>query len=151
MDDQIISDTVPSETPNTSDDSSIMLNLESMIKSHLSSINRINEELKKNRQMFEDIFANDQTYQKHTEQAKEASKVKSATRAQLMKQPQVAQLSEKIKGQRSEVKQLQEALSDYLKEFQRLTGVNEIESDEGEVLEIVQVARLVRKSDRYRE
>lgn len=145
-----LEDSVAQDSATSSNDSTIMLSLESMIKSHLSSIARLNDELKKHRGMFEAIFENDETYRKHSEQAKEASKLKSATRAQIMKQPQVAQLSEKIKSTRSEIKQLQEALSDYLNEFHRMSGVNEIESDEGEVLEIVQSARLVKKSANFR-
>src|SRR5690348_2982620 len=103
----------------TSDDSSstVILNLEEMIKSHLSSIDRLTEELKKHQGMLDDIFANDPTFRNHTEKAKEASRIKSQTKQQIMKQPQVADLASKVKNLRSEMKELKDALSDYLQEY----------------------------------
>ena len=134
----------------TVDNSSILLNLDDMIKSHLSSIDRMSDELKKQNDMLNAIFENDPTYQEHTKAAKEAARVKSATKQQILKQPQAADLNLKVKNMRSEMKQLQEALSDYLKEYQRLSGANEIEGDDGEVREIVYTAKLIKKSTKYR-
>ncbi len=133
------------------DGSSVLLNLESMIKSNLSAISKLEDEYKKLKGMFDDIFENDPTYKQHNEQAKEASKIKSATKAQILKQPQVAELNEKIKTLKGEIKDMQGAVSDYVNEFHRMTGVTEIETDEGEILEIIQVSRLVKKNSRYRE
>lgn len=124
----------------------IIIELENMIKSHLSSIDRLTEEAKKHQEMLDDIFNNDQTYREHAEEAKKAAKQKSATKAQIMKQPQVAELAEKVKGLKSEVKELQEALSDYLREYQRISGVNTITDDKGQEQEIIYVAKLVKKS-----
>ena len=42
--------------------------------------------------------------------------------------------------------ELNEGLSDYLREYQRLSGSNEIEGEDGELRTIVYVAKLVRKS-----
>lgn len=143
-----------SDLTNTQDDTSgasVLLNLESMIKSHLSSVARLDEEYKKFKGMFDDIFENDPTFRQHNEQAKEAAKLKSATKAQIMKQPQVAELNEKIKTLKGEIKDMQSAISDYVNEFHRLSGVTEIETDEGEVLEIIQVAKLVKKNPKFRD
>ncbi len=128
----------------------IIISLEGMIKNHVSSIDRLTEEMKKHNDMLKDIFANDQTYQSHLEQAKEASRVKNATKQQILKQPQAADLTNKVKSMRSELKELKGALSDYLKEYQRLTGVNEIEGEDGQVREIVYEAKLVKRSDKFR-
>ena len=123
----------------------VIIELEGSIKGHLSAIDRLSEELKKHREMLEDIFTNDSTYQQHSEQAKEATKIKTKTKQQILKQPHVADISNKVKDMRSELKELKEALSDYLREYQRLSGVNEIEGDDGEIREIVYVAKLVKK------
>jgi len=48
------------------------------------------------------------------------------------------------------LKDLQNALSDYLREYQRLSGSNEIEGDDGEVREIVYVAKLVKRTSRFK-
>lgn len=132
----------------TDGQASILVNLEQLIKSHISGIDRLKDELQKHKGMLDDIFENDSTFKEHSEQAKEAAKIKSATKAQIMKQPQVTELSEKVKNMRSEIKEMENALSDYLKEYQRMSGVNEIEGEDGEVREIVYVAKLVKKCAR---
>lgn len=123
----------------------VIIELEGLIKNHIASIERVTNELRKHREMLDDIFNNDATFKEHSEKAKEANKIKSATKQQIMKQPQVADLSDKVKSMRTEVKELKEALSDYLREYQRLSGVNEIEGDDGQIHEIVYIAKLIRK------
>ena len=79
---------------------------------------------------------------------KEVNKIKSQTKAQIMNQPSVLQLSNKIKNARSEIKERQGALSDYLKEYQRMTGATEIEGRDGKIREIVNDAKLIVRSDK---
>ncbi len=128
-----------------SDQATILLSLESLIKSHIASIDRNKIELKKQKEMLEDSYNNDPVYQEHAKAAKEAAKVKSQTRLQITKQSANVQLNNKIRSLSSEVKEKQSALSDYLLEYQRMTGVNEIEGEDGEVREIVNVAKLIKK------
>src|SRR3989344_7098313 len=128
----------------------VLINMEGLIKSHVSSIDKLQDEAKKHKGMLDDIFANDPTYQAHDKAAKEASKVRATTRAQILKQPQAGELASKIKGLKSEVKELQIALSDYLQEYNRMSGVNEIEGEDGEVREIVYDAKLVKKSSIFK-
>ena len=123
---------------------SILLNLESMIKTHISSLDNLQDELSKAKGLLDDIFANDEVYQKHDKDAKEAIKVRTATKQQLLKQPQAADLNVKIKSYRSQIAETQSALSDYLGEFQRISGVDEIEDEAGEMHKIVYVAKLIR-------
>ena len=98
--------------------------------------------------MLDDIFLNDPTYQEHDKKAKEAVKVKSATRSELLKRTDVADLNNKVKEMKISVKELQEALNEYVREYQRLSGVNEITDDKGNVMEIVYTVKLVRKSSK---
>lgn len=126
--------------------SEILLNMESLIKGHISTIDKLTEESRKLKSMLDDIFANDPTYQEHDKAAKEAAKVKSGTKQQILKQPQAADLDKKLKELKSELKENQGSLSDYLQEYARMSGVNEIEGDDGEVREIVYNARLIKKS-----
>lgn len=128
----------------------VLVNMEALIKNHVSQIDKLQDEAKKYKQMLDDIFANDPTYQEHDKKAKEASKVRQTTRAQILKMPQAADLSNKVKSTKSQVKELQMALSDYLQEFQRLSGVNEIEGEDGEMREIVYEAKLIKKSSIFK-
>lgn len=126
--------------------SEILLNMESLIKGHINTIETLSVEAKKHKEMLEDIFNNDPTYQEHDKLAKEATKVKQGTKQQILKQPQAAELDKKVKELKSELKENMGSLSDYLQEYARMAGVNEIEGDDGEVREIVYNARLIKKS-----
>ena len=63
-----------------------------------------------------------------------------------MKQPSVMQLSNHIKSMRQEIKERQSSLSDYLQEYQRMTGATEIESSSGDLLRIVNNSKLVKET-----
>ncbi len=126
--------------------SEVLLSMESLIKGHIATIDKLSEESRKIKEMLDDIFANDPTYQEHDKVAKEAAKVKQGTKQQILKQPQAADLDKKYKELRGELKENQGSLSDYLQEYARMSGVNEIEGDDGEVREIVYNAKLIKKS-----
>jgi hypothetical protein len=143
--DQVVDAEVIAEVP-TQSSGELLINMESLIKSHMSSIDKLEQEVRKNKEMLDDIFNNDPTFKEHADKAKEAAKVKQNTKAQVLKQPQARELDEKVKSLKSQLKENQDALSDYLQEYARMSGVNEIEGDDGEVREIVYQARLVRKS-----
>ena len=91
---------------------------------------------------------NDETYRIHNEKAKEAAKTKAQTKFQIMQQSANKTLIDKIKAITIEIREADAALSDYLREYERLSGSNEIETDDGVVREIVYVAKLVKKSSR---
>lgn len=131
------------------DNVNTIMALEATIKSHIASISKLEEELTNNKALLDDIFSNDPTFKKHSEDAKEAGRIKSATKQQILKQPQAASLNEKVQSLRTETKDLKGALSDYLREFQRMSGISEIEGEDGEIREIVYVAKLVKKSSKY--
>jgi hypothetical protein len=124
----------------------VILNMESMIKSHMASLKTLTEEMNKHKGILDDIFENDPTFKEHSDKAKEAATVKANTRKEILKRPQAAELDTKVKSIKSQIKETQEALSDYLQEYARMSGVNEIEGDDGEVREIVYTARLVKRS-----
>lgn len=126
-----------------------LLDVESIIKRHLIDIEKLQGEIKDQRAMFEDSFNNDANYKALADKAKEATRQKNALKQQLLKTPAITELDNKIKSQKEELSDLQQAVSDYLLEYQRLSGSNQFETDNGDVLEIVQVTKLVRKS-KYR-
>lgn len=141
---EIVSDS-PQTDPNGA---TVLLELETTIKNHIADIDLRKSELKKQREMMESALMNDETYRLHTEEAKKAAKVKAQTKFQILQLPANRQLSEKVKDLSAEVKELDTALSDYLREFQRMSGTNEIETNDGEVREIVYVAKLVKKASK---
>lgn len=128
------------------DEASVVMNMENMIKTLIASQEKLKEQLEKHQDLLDTIFENDSTYQEHLAAAKEAAKIKSATKQQVLKQPQAADLANKVKTLRSELKENKASLSDYLREFQRMSGISEIEGHDGEIREIVFTAKLVNKS-----
>lgn len=128
----------------------LLTKIEEMIKTHLAQIDSLQEEITKYRDMVNDIFTNDETYQEHDKLAKEAARIRSNTKKEITKRPDVADLDNKLKSLKSEQKELKEGLSDYLREYQRLSGSNEIEGEDGEVREIVFVAKLVKRSSKFK-
>lgn len=142
---EVIEETGKSESED-GEQATVLLSLESLIKSHIASIDKLKEETRKQKQTLEDSFLSDAVYQENSRLAKEAVKVKSATKSNITKQPQNLALSQKIRQMTTELKDKQLALSDYLLEYQRMTGVNEIEGEDGEVREIVNTAKVVKRN-----
>ncbi|KKR31092.1 MAG: hypothetical protein UT63_C0083G0002 [Candidatus Gottesmanbacteria bacterium GW2011_GWC2_39_8] len=128
----------------------VLLNIENLVKSHITNIDTLKVEIKKQKEMMDDIFANDETFKIHSEKAKEATKIKTQTKSQIMKRTDVAAINEKIKGMRMDLKELEGALSDYLREYQKMSGANEIEGEDGEVREIILTGKVIKKSSQYK-
>ena len=126
-----------------------LLNLEELIKNHIESIDKLREELKQHREMFEDSFNNNPTYKEHTDKVKEANKAKSSVRSQIAKQPSVAVIDQKIKDVRFDISEQSKTLSDLLQDYKEQTGATQIELRNGQVMEIVSTSKLVRKNTKY--
>lgn len=124
------------------------LNLENLVKSYVAKVDASEKELKEKSQMLNDAFENDVVYHEHAEKAREANRVKLATKQQILKQPALAELSEKIKDIKFDIQESRTVLSDYLQQYQKQTGATQIEVGDGEVLEIVSVVKLVKRSSR---
>lgn len=129
-------------TPVSTDSSQVLINMESMIKEYISSIAKLTQEAKEAKEMLEDIFKNDPTFQEHSKAAEEASRIKKNTKQEVLKRSEAKELNEKVKSLKSQLAENQASLSDYLGEYQRMSGVSEIEDNNGELYEIIYVAKL---------
>ena len=144
----IVSDAPDASAVSTESGATILLELETTIKNHIAQIDKNKVELRKQREMLESALLNDETYRLHTDDAKKAAKIKMQTKFQIMQLPANKGLADKVKTLAAEIKELDGALSDYLREYMRMSGTNEIETDEGDVREIIYIAKLVKKSQR---
>lgn len=125
-----------------------LLNLEELINNHIESIDKLKDELRSTREMFEDSFNNDPTYKENVERVKEVSKAKNSVRQQIAKQPSVAMLEQKVKDLRFDINESSKTLSDLLQDYKEQTGASEIETRNGQILEIVSTSRLVKRSNK---
>lgn len=127
-----------------------LITLTGLINNYLVQIDRSQQELKTHKQMLEDAFANDPTYREQNEKVKEATKVRNGTKAQILKQPTLVELATKIKDMRESLKEARENLSSYLQDYAKMTGEQSFENPNGEVLQIIYTARLVRIGEKSR-
>jgi len=127
-------------------DAMTLVSVESSIKHNLAQIAKTRADLKVQKEMVDSFLENDPLYMEHAKVAKDAASQKSATKQKLLKQPHAATVVDMITSLREEMRVAQEALSYYLGEYQRMTGFNEFEDENGEVKQIVYVAKLVKKA-----
>lgn len=148
MDDNIQSNELDGEVTDIVPDTvRTQLSVESLIKTLISRIARVKEDLKPVKEMLSDLLNNNEKYQLADNEAKEASKKKSTVKKEILSTPEGKMASSKVDELKSDLKEAQEALSTYLAEYQKLTGSSEIEGEDGELRKIVYVAKLVKKTN----
>lgn len=138
-------DVVVSQTPQDDQSATILESMTSLILENLAKIARLNDELSKQKEMLESVLENDEVYKAHSEAAKQAQKVKTATKSEIVKRPEVAHVFAKVKELSAEIKEAKDSLNSYLPEYQRLSGSNEIEDTNGEPLQIIYSAKLIKR------
>lgn len=123
-----------------------LLAIESAIKTRILQSQKLKEELKAEKEMLKSMLENDPEYLEKEKTAKAATKDKTAAKQKVINTPEGKALNQKVKDLSNEAKDVQEGLSYYLREYQIKTGANQFENQDGEVLDIVYVAKLVRRS-----
>lgn len=141
---KIIDVEITSTEASDTDAASTLITITNLIQNYISQINDTQAKLKEHRQMIDDALNNDETYKKHSDEAKAATKIKLGTKKQIMNQPNMRELAEKVKDLSADLKAAKESLSQYLTQYRELSGSNQFEDGKGEVLDIVYTARLVR-------
>ncbi len=122
-----------------------LISLESMINRYVGDIEKMKEQLKTQKDMFNDAVQNDAEYAKEETKAKEINRAKNAAKQKITKQPAVASIVERMNTMKDEIKEMQEALSNYLQQFQKIAGTNQLVAENGEIREIVTTHRLIKK------
>lgn len=123
--------------------------IENLIKTHISHIETVKIELQKQSEMFTDVLNNDPKYKEAAEEGKVVNKKKAEAKQNVLKSPSNASLNQKIKDMRLELKELKNALSNYLQQYQKIADTDQIESEDGEVRQIVYNAHLVKLSGKF--
>lgn len=134
------------EKSQSDNQATVLVSLEEMIKKYITRFDQLKIDAKKQREMYDDSFLSNPTFIENTEKAKTAAKDLLVTKKNIASQPSVIQISLKLKSMRDEIKEIEQSLSDYLQEYQRLTGANEIEGEDGKLRDIVNTAKLVVRS-----
>ncbi len=124
----------------------LVVSLTNLINANLKEINGIEEEMAKHKEMVDTVLDNDATYKQHAEAAKEASRIKTNTKKEIFKRPDVKHVVEKLNELKENLADTREELSNYIQEYATTSGQNYFEAEDGTIQEIVYVARLRRKA-----
>jgi predicted nuclease with TOPRIM domain len=117
---------------------------EDRVKQSHIAIRQRKEELKKHNQMYKDIYEQDAEYDQLQQKENEIKREKARVKDRLVQQSSAIDLKQKIEAIRSELKDGQMTLSDYLEEYSRTSNATTIEID-NEVLSIVKTVKLAKR------
>lgn len=134
-----------SDTSEPQSQAELVISLTNLINANLSELQNIEKEMAKNKEMVDSVLANDETYIKQAETAKEASRIKGNTKKEIFKRPDVKHVVEKLTELKDNLADTKEELSNYIQEYATASGQNYFEAEDGSIQEIVYIARLRRK------
>ncbi len=120
------------------------LNLEVLVKRYIAEIDQTKEQLKMLRQMLNDSFEQDAEYKEQADKAKEVTKQKNAAKQKITQQQSIVEIVEKMKKAKEELRDMEEALGEYARQYYEQSGISQIEGDDGRVREIRSVTKVVR-------
>ena len=108
MDDQNepIEATIVEDKVSDDNQATVLISLEEMIKKNISRLDQLKNEVKKQREMYDDSFLNNPTFIENTEKAKTATKDLLVTKKNIASQPSVIQISLKLRSMRDETKEI---------------------------------------------
>lgn len=121
-----------------------IINIESLINTASSRIDELSRQLKEQKAMIDDLLLNNSQYQQVEEEAKKQTKLKTSSRQNLLNSPEAKPILEKIKDNQQQLKEFKIALSDYLAQYVKVSGSNQIEGPDGVVRQIIYTAKLVK-------
>lgn len=124
----------------------LIVSLTNLINANLAEIETLERDMSKQKEMIDSVLENDSTYRDHAEKAKEAARIKSNTKVEILKRPDVKHVVEKLKELKENVKETREELSNYIQEYAQVSGQNYFEAQDGTIQEIFYVAKLRKKS-----
>lgn len=120
--------------------------VEGAIRERMQKLSEIKEKMKKYNEMMKSYLEGSEEYMTASKEAKDASAKKASIKRDLLAKPEAQGIPDKIMDVREEKRELEEALSYYLTQYQALSGTNEFEDENGELKQIVYVAKLVKRS-----
>ncbi len=123
-----------------------VLDLTTLINDYSRTIDEMKSQLKTQKKMVRDAFEGDQQYHELSDKAKALNMQKNEIKQKVLKTPAVDAAMAKAKEIQAELKDMDDKLSGYLQEYQRVANTNVIEGSDGELRQIVPVYRLVKKS-----
>lgn len=124
----------------------LVVSLTNLINANLVEIDSLEKEFAKQKEMIDSVLENDATYKEHAEKSKEAARIKSNTKKEIFKRPDVKHVVDKINEIKENIRDTRDELSNYIQEYATASGQNYFEAEDGTIQEIVYIAKLRKKS-----
>lgn len=124
----------------------LVVSLTNLINANLTEIDSLEKEMSKQKEMIDTVLENDATYKDHAEKSKEAGRIKSNTKKEIFKRPDVKHVVEKLNELKENLADTKDELSNYIQEYAQASGQNYFEAEDGTIQEIVYIARLRKKA-----
>jgi len=125
-----------------------IVELTTLINRYESDMKKMRDNLKIQSGMLRDAVEGDAAYHELDVQSKDLNKKKSEIKQKVMKTPAMEAVVAKIDEFKSELNDAKEMLSGYLEEYQRVSGTNIIEGENGEIKEIIPMYKLVKRGNK---
>lgn len=126
-------------------DAKKIINLENLIKGYLTDIANLRDKLRAQREMIKSTIEGDRDFSEAATKTAELKKKETEIKQKLVKVEAVVATKMKVEQLMTELKNVQQSLSDYLNEYANLTQSTEFIGPEGELHQIVRTAKLVKK------
>jgi len=125
-----------------------IVELTALINRYESDMKKMRDNLKIQNGMLRDAVEGDAAYHELDVQSKDLNKKKAEIKQKVSRTPAMEAVVAKVEEYKSELKDAHEMLSGYLEEYQRVSGTNIIEGENGEIKEIVPMYKLVKRGNR---
>lgn len=134
-----------SSSPAASSEMNQLLTLEQMIKGYIADLERIQGQVKTQKDMFNRSFEQDKEYSEVDAEVKTLARKKTEQKQRIVKSDAVSAVQMKIDELQTELKETRQSLSDYLNRYIHLTQKSEFLGPDGEAYQIIHTAKLVKK------
>lgn len=141
------SNSTPTPTSASDGSAASLVAIEGLINNSHQKLATLTEELKRYREMTNDILTNDEQYVEAEAAAKTASKAKSLAKQQALQAPEAQSIAGKYDELKQHISEIRRTLSESLDQYARMSGSRHIELAGGELREIVYTARLRKPID----
>lgn len=124
-----------------------LISIENLINSSNTRLITLGRELFDQKEMLASMLDNDLAFRESKMASDKLSKETKIIKQKFTHQPEAAKVSEKIHDTQIQIKELRQALSDYLTQYVTLSGSRQLETPDGVLLDIVYTAKLVNKKN----
>lgn len=121
-----------------------IINTESLINTANARLNDLTYEAKEYKAILDEILESDTEFQEIDKEAKKQAKLRATARQKALNTPGAKTNIDKLKETQSQLKEVKIALSDYLAQYVKISGSNQIEGPDGVVRRIIYTAKLVK-------